>query len=303
MFIFSKEQKVFTIGKVQIGGQPGQNPPALIGSIFYNSHKIVENEQKGLFNKQQAESLINIQDEWAEKTGIPAILDVVGDYPEALIRYIEFVASTTDTPLLMDGVTASVRISVCKHLKEIGLTKGIIYNSIDFHSDDVELVAIKDAGLEQAVLLTYGPRFIWPKDKLKLIAGEIEGKNLLEKAKEAGVDKVIIDTAVLDVPSIGISARAIYLVKEELGLPAGTAPCNAIYIWSKGKEFNAIKNSIISTSAMIHTLGADFILYGSIANAPLIFPATAIVESCIAYNNRREFKIRPGKGHPITKIF
>ena len=54
---------------------------------------------------------------------------------------------------------------------------------------------------------------------------------------------------------------------------------------------------------MIHTLGADFILYGAIKNAPFIFPATAIVESCIAYNNRREFKIRPGENHPITKIF
>ncbi|NVM55964.1 MAG: tetrahydromethanopterin S-methyltransferase subunit H [Candidatus Helarchaeota archaeon] len=303
MFYFTKEQRVFKIGKIQIGGQPGQNPPVLIGSIFFKSHKIIEDEKKGIFNRAEAESLINIQDDWTDKTGIPAIIDVIGDYPEALIRYIEFVTSITDSPLLMDGVTASVRIPVCHHLKEIGLNKGIIFNSIDFHSDDAELAAIRDAGLQQAVLLAYGSRFIWPKDKLKLIAREVEGKNLLEKAKQAGVEKVLIDTAVLDVPSIGISARAIYLVKEELGLPAGTAPCNAIYTWSKGKEFKAIINSIISTSAMIQTLGADFILYGSIANAPLIFPAIAIVDSCIAYNNRREFKISLAENHPITKIF
>ncbi len=303
MFNFSKKQISFKIGKIQIGGQPGENPPVLIGSIFFKSHKIVKNEKEGLFDKAKAEFLINHQDDLTEKTGIPGILDVVGDYPEALIRYIEFVTSVTDTPLLMDGVTPSVRITVCQHLKEIGLTKGIIYNSIDFHSDDAEIAAIKDAGLEYAVLLTYGPRFIWPKDKLKLLAGEIQGKNLLEKARDAGIEKVLIDTAVLDVPSIGISARAIHLVKQELGLPAGTAPCNAIYMWSKGREFKAIKNSIISTCAMIHTLGADFILYGSIGNASLLFPAIAIVESCIAYNNRREFKIRPSDNHPITKIF
>ncbi|MFX1293668.1 MAG: tetrahydromethanopterin S-methyltransferase subunit H [Promethearchaeota archaeon] len=303
MFIFAKEQKVFKIGKIQIGGQPGQNSPVLIGSIFFKSHKIVEDERKGIFDKKKAESLINAQDEWAEKTGISAIIDVVGEYSEALIRYIEFVVSNTDTPLLMDGTTGKVRIPVCQHLKEIGLKDQIIYNSIDYYSNDVEINAIKEAGLKQSVLLAYGPRFIWPKDKLKLVAGEIQGKNLLEKAQQAGVEKLLIDTAVLDPPSIGLAARAIYLVKEELGLPAGTAPCNSIYTWAKGNEFNAIKNSIISTSAMLHTLGADFILYGSILHAPLIFPALAIVESCIAYNNRHEFKIRQSEGHPITKIF
>ncbi|HUX98129.1 MAG TPA: tetrahydromethanopterin S-methyltransferase subunit H [Candidatus Deferrimicrobium sp.] len=303
MFIFSKEQKIFQIGKIQIGGQPGQNPPVLIGSIFFKSHKIVIDDKKGDFNRNLAESLINTQDEIAEKTGIPAILDVVGEYSEALIRYIEFIKSITDTPLLMDGVTARVRIPVCQYLKEAGLTEGIIYNSIEFHSNAEELAAIKNAGIKQAVLLAYGPRFIWPKDKLKLIAGEIQGQNLLQKAQEAGVEKILIDTAVLDPPSIGISARAIYLIKEELGYPAGTAPCNAIYTWSKGKEFNAVKNAIISTSAMLRTLGADFILYGSINNATMVFPAIAMVESCIAYNNRREFKINPSKNHPITKIF
>ena len=303
MFIFVKEQKVFKIGKITIGGQPGQHPAPLIGSIFFKSHKIIEDEKKGIFDKKAAENLINIQDQWADKTGVPAMLDVVGDYPEALIRYIDFVTSITDTPLLMDGVTAAVRIPVCQYLKDSGIKERIVYNSIDFYSDAAELAAIKSAGIKQAVLLAYGPRSLWPKDKLKLVAGQVEGKNLLTKAQEAGVDKVLIDTAVLDAPSIGISARAIYLLKEELGYPAGTAPCNAIYTWSKAKEYQAIKNSIIATSAMIRTLGADFILYGSIANAPLLFPAMALVESCLAYNNRREFKIQLGENHPLTKIF
>jgi tetrahydromethanopterin S-methyltransferase subunit H len=153
MFIFSKEQQVFKIGKVTIGGQPGQNPPALIGSIFYKNHKIVEDDKTGIFDKDQAETLINIQDEWADKTGIPAILDVVGEYPEALIKYIEFITSLTDTPLLMDGATGNVRTPVCQHLKEVGLAGDqIIYNSIDYYSDDSELTAIKDAGLKTSGL-------------------------------------------------------------------------------------------------------------------------------------------------------
>jgi tetrahydromethanopterin S-methyltransferase subunit H len=89
----------------------------------------------------------------------------------------------------MDGVSAAVRIPVCQHLKETGIKERIVYNSIDFYSDATELAAIKSAGIKQAILLAYGPRSIWPKDKLKLVAGQIEGKNLLTKAQEAGVDK------------------------------------------------------------------------------------------------------------------
>ena len=41
MFTFENEQKVFEIAGVKIGGQPGAFPTVLIGSIFYDKHKIV----------------------------------------------------------------------------------------------------------------------------------------------------------------------------------------------------------------------------------------------------------------------
>ena len=40
MFKFKTPQKIFQIGKVKIGGQPGQLPTVLIGTIFYEKHKI-----------------------------------------------------------------------------------------------------------------------------------------------------------------------------------------------------------------------------------------------------------------------
>ncbi|MEA3323799.1 MAG: tetrahydromethanopterin S-methyltransferase subunit H, partial [Euryarchaeota archaeon] len=51
MFRFDKEQKVFDLGGTTIGGQPGEYPTVLFGSMFYNRHKIVTDEDKGVFDK------------------------------------------------------------------------------------------------------------------------------------------------------------------------------------------------------------------------------------------------------------
>ena len=47
MFRFNKEQKVFEIAGAKIGGQPGDNPPFLIASMFHNKDKILV-DRKGV---------------------------------------------------------------------------------------------------------------------------------------------------------------------------------------------------------------------------------------------------------------
>jgi tetrahydromethanopterin S-methyltransferase subunit H len=54
MFKFQKEQKAFDIAGTKIGGQPGEYPIVLVGSIFYDRHKIVTDANKGEFDKKQA---------------------------------------------------------------------------------------------------------------------------------------------------------------------------------------------------------------------------------------------------------
>ena len=70
--------KTFEIGNVKIGGNHGQVPTVLIGSIFYNKHYIVKDEVKGEFDRQEAERLIKQQEEFSDKTGNPHMIDVVG---------------------------------------------------------------------------------------------------------------------------------------------------------------------------------------------------------------------------------
>ena len=65
MWQFKSEQKRFRIGKVSIGGVLGENPTVLVGSIFYHRQKSVNfQEETGQFNRDEAEKLIKIQEEF-----------------------------------------------------------------------------------------------------------------------------------------------------------------------------------------------------------------------------------------------
>ena len=57
MFIFKKEQKVFDFNGIKVGGQPGENPPLMISSMFHNKDQIVQ-DRKGNFDRQRAKEII-----------------------------------------------------------------------------------------------------------------------------------------------------------------------------------------------------------------------------------------------------
>ena len=128
LFAFEKEQKVFDICGVKVGGQLGEYPTVLVGTIFYDRHKIVSDQLKGIFDKGKAEELLNKQDEMSDKTGNPYIVDVVGSTSEALIKFIDFVAPAIDGPFLVDSTLSSARIEAFRHVAEVGLTQRAIYN-------------------------------------------------------------------------------------------------------------------------------------------------------------------------------
>ena len=85
MFGFTTPQITYEISGIKSGGQPGENPPVFVGSIFYRKHRVVEDEHRGVFNKAEAEALIRIVEELSDKTRHPFMLDVAGFTPEAII--------------------------------------------------------------------------------------------------------------------------------------------------------------------------------------------------------------------------
>jgi len=305
LFKFKKEQKVFTIGDVKIGGQPGELPTVLIGSLFHEGHKIVEDRARGIFDRRRAEHLINVQEEMSEKTGNPCMLDVVGETAEALIRYIDFVSEVTDIPFLINGAEASVRISASHHVVEVGLQERAVYNSINYTLSEREIKALRETGLKSAIVQAFNPSNPLPDGMISILKGGRGKKGLLEKTYEADIEKILVFTPVLDVPAIGFGAKGVYLAKEEFGLPTGTAPVGVVGRWDKVKSLGKYAKIVCRGGAatIAQTMGADFIIYGSAAKARNVFPVCAMIDAIIAYN-ARSYGIRPlTKKHPLYKIF
>jgi tetrahydromethanopterin S-methyltransferase subunit H len=305
MWQFEIPQKIFEIGKIQLGGQPGELPTILIGSIFYDGHKIVEDQIRGIFKKATAERLLKKQEEMSERTGNPCMVDIVAMTQQAIQRYINFVAETTDVPLLIDSSSADVKIAGVKYCKEIGLIDRVIYNSISYHTSEAEVEILKDNDVKAAIILAYNPRNVWPIGRIEILKGDSSRKGLIKIAEEANIKKTLIDTAVLDTPSIGLAAEAIVLVKREFGLPCGAGPVNAVSEWKRVKEFGEHAKNVCIANAVttIQYAGANFILYGPIEKSEVVFPAAAMTDAIIAYNARIHGVKTKRRDHPLFKIF
>ena len=298
MFDFGIEQSVFDIDGIKVGGIPGERPTVLIGTIFYRKHKIFTDELKGEFDRSKAEKLINTQQVFSDKTGNPCMLDVVGATSEALIKALDFTADVSSDPLLIDGVSARIRLDGLNYAIESGLSDRIVYNSINPEYKQEELSALRKSGVKSALILAYNTRNFTSEGRFKAV------NDLVLKLLEAGVEKILCDTCVFDIPSLGSACKAIYDIKDKLGYPSGCGAHNAIGTWKglktkMGKQ--AKKPSMAVASVLSMTSGADFVLYGPIEEADYIFPTAALVDAAYAQLAMERGK-RPSTSHPIYKI-
>ncbi|HGE72997.1 TPA: tetrahydromethanopterin S-methyltransferase subunit H [Candidatus Poribacteria bacterium] len=300
MFQFGKEQKIFDIASVKVGGQPGQLPTVMMGSIFYYKHNIVTNEKTGEFDRKKAEELLQKEGEISNYTGKPRIVDVCCSWPAAFEKFIEFVANKTNCPISIDGTTAEVRIAGAKYVGEVGLSDRVIYNSITPHTKEEELSAIKEAKIKSAILLTLNTKNPTINGRLEVI------DDLLNIAQKAGIEKFLIDATVMDIPDPGLVSKVIYFIKEKYGLPAGAGAHNAVDRLRGRRKLNYIEQLIASNTANILpiVMGANFVLYGPIENHEWVYFGCALADAWVSYSIMQEYKMRPStKDHPLFKIF
>lgn len=305
MFRFRREQIVFDIAGVKVGGQPGEYATVLIPSIFYDRHKLVSDPIKGEFDKLQAEMLLNRLEELSDKTGNPFFVDVMGTTAEALIRYVNFVSELTKCPFMIDSASSQARIEAMRCISEVGLMDRAIYNSINYLVTNEESKALRDLNVQSAVILAFDPKKPFEEKEI-ILNGDVGQRGLLRAAEEAGIKNVLVDTAILDVLSIGTAGKAIYSVKEKFGLPAGCAPANALAIWRKLKEgeFGPIARRICLGSAALFTqmMGANFVICGPIEFAEAAFPASAMADIIVASEAKKLGTEIKEKNHPLYKI-
>ena len=297
--LFTAEQKVFEIAGMRIGGQPGENPAILIGSVFYRGDKALINPETGDIDREKARRDIESAKSLIEDLGLYFALDVILPSVKSVEKIIPFVAEL-DTVILIDALDHETRIRAYEIVHELGIERRSIANGIYIDTDDRELEVLRSSGIEAAILLAFDPRnpsvSMKPRERVRIVK-----EVLLPKAEKAGVRVPLVDMVVLDPASIALSAAAIALVKNELGLPAGCAPANALGRVSPRttsvEEAVAIHSSI---AAMLRSMGSDFIFYGPVKRAKYVAYAVAMVDSMLGYLAKHRKASIPAN-HPMKK--
>jgi len=299
MFKFRKEQMVFEIAGVKIGGNIGENPTVMIGSIFYKGDKTVKDEINGEFDQEAAKKLIVKTEELSEKTGLPAMLDVISTNPKSAEKYLRFAAETTEMPLLIDAVSHEAAIRSLEVARDLGIEERTIYNSISPDTKESIYRKIKEVNLKSAIVLTYSTRaIISSKERVRFL------ESLIPKVKAAGIENILVDTVVMDISTLGLACKAIYEVKDQYGYPAGCSAHNAVSSWKAlRKKKDPLLTSVCSSvaSSLPVAIGADFILYGPINDAEYIFPAICLIDAAYGQVLMEKGK-RPSSSHPRFKI-
>jgi tetrahydromethanopterin S-methyltransferase subunit H len=301
MFKFNTKQNVYEIGKIKIGGQPGELPTVLIGSIFWLGQKMVQDANKGIFDAKQAENIINNMETLSDLTGVPFAFDIVGTTDEAFSKYIPFLAEHSEAPLMLDAMSPKTRMAGAEIVKNAGLQDRCIYNSFYKGVSKVEAEKVKECGITASIVLADNPKDNSLEGKMQVL------EEVLALAKEGGITKPLIDTAIPAFePAMGTAVRAIPKIKEKYGHPTGVGTGNVVTTmgWVKAhvaKEFRL--GTRTATNAIMQTLGANWLMFGPAEQSDYVFPAIAIVDTYIA-SAMGDLDIRPlHEQHPIYKIF
>ena len=298
MFDYSVKQKTYDIHGVKIGGEPGEVPTVMVGSMFYNRDKNIIDASKGEFDKTKALKHIRSAEEMSEMVGLPSVIDLIAENAGALRNFLDFVVESTEMPIFLDVVSEKEQAEALRYAAEIGVIDRIILNSLNPHTGEALYEAIKNSKLKSAVLLTHSTRYILNSDKSPLI------EEMVPKAEAVGIENIIIDTAVLDIPTLGITAKAIDLIKDKYGYPCGCGAHNALSSWKRLKEkYSHDAQTMVKgvIDAIPTIIGADFVLFGPLKNASMHYPAVAMVDA--AYSQlMMEKRVRPSKSHPRYKI-
>jgi tetrahydromethanopterin S-methyltransferase subunit H len=298
---FNTEQKIYDIAKVKVGGQPGENPTFIIGSIFWLGQPMVQDANKGIFDAAEAEKIINTMQTQSDMTGVPFGLDVVGTTEEAFGKYIDFVAKHSDCPIMLDAMSPKTRMAAATMAKKMGLSDRCFYNSVYKGETDAELANLKESGIKMSIVLADNPKDNSLDGKMAVIA------EALEMAKKAGITKPLIDTAIpAFAPDMGTAVRTIPIMKEKYGHPVGLGSGNVVTTmgWVKAhvkKEYRY--GCRTATNAIMQTMGANWLMIGPAEQAEYVMPAIAVVDTYIA-SAAADLETRPlSEEAPIFKLF
>ncbi|HUS99678.1 MAG TPA: hypothetical protein VMY59_05080 [Candidatus Thermoplasmatota archaeon] len=298
MFSFTKEQKVFDISGISVGGQPGMHPTVLFGGLFFKGEPDFDDA------KQHLQTIFDL----SKQTGTPVIPDFFVrkvEYIQPIIAFIEKVIPKKH-PFSLDIIEPSIKIETLELLAEKKLLSRTIYNSIHIGITKEETEALQKYTPELAIIVAFNPKDTSPDGKIEVLenGAHLTECGLLELVRKIGIEKLLIDTAALAPgENSGAAIAALPVIKEEYGFPAGCAIHNVVEKSRWLNDFPFAKKTVDAASNnAIPLFGGDFAIFGPIENAPLVIPLMAWQDILVSEYTENYFGVSPVASHPRRKL-
>ncbi|MFH1554566.1 MAG: tetrahydromethanopterin S-methyltransferase subunit H [Pseudomonadota bacterium] len=289
-----------SLGKVTIGGPLGGRTGMLVGSIFYDKHSIVTDAFAGAFDEERAARLIQRVNDTHRAYGMQMSFDVIAASEQAMDKFLRFVAARTDLAMMINATEGEARVQGLKTAAEIGCLDRCIFASLNEDTEPFELDALKRYRPGAVMILAYDVGDPTPEGTVNMIE-----KTFRPWLDEIGVEAPIVDCGVMDPPSIGITNRAIKLVRETFGYPAGGAVSNCFPQWTGlkalGKDF--VNLSLGASLLSIRFHGGDFLHYGLIERTVPAAHAVASGEVFLGFAAQELDGQKLPKPHPLLSMF
>jgi tetrahydromethanopterin S-methyltransferase subunit H len=301
MLKYDSVQKVFNIGGIKVGGQPGQNAPLLIGNMFQKGDTLIESRKERKFNKKEAQKCIQEIERLSLETGVPGMVAMVANTPDEIKTYVDFFISVTDMPFAIDIWVQKTRVAAARYIAELGLQDRVLYNSITPWDEDIEgqIAELKELGIKHVVVQVFDMADKGPKGRVKSL------QKMLPMLEKGNFESILVDTAVMNLPFTAFSLVANRLIKQEFGLPVGCAPCNGTYMWRKSAGEKGKSNFLAVDAAIeaVASMGSDFIFYGPTTGTRRVFAVVAATTSLLASLAYVEGVPLSSGPHPLNLLF
>ena len=301
MLRYALPQKVCNIAGLKVGGQPGENPPLLIGNMFQKGDVIIESRKKREFNRRQAEERIHEMERLSQETGVPGMVALVANTLDEMKTYVDFWVSVTDMPFAVDIWMQKTRLAAARYIADLGLQDRLLYNSITPWDEDIEaqVMELKELGIKHVVVQVFDVENKSSSGRLKSL------ECLLPVLEKGDFESVLVDTAAMNLPALSLSLKANHIIKKKYGLPCGFAPSNGSYMWRKvaSESQRAMFPAIDAAVHAVSSLLSDFLFYGPMSGTQRVFASVAAASSMMATLNFEETGSLPEGSNPLNLLF
>ncbi|MGZ4904841.1 MAG: tetrahydromethanopterin S-methyltransferase subunit H, partial [Halobacteriota archaeon] len=241
-----------------------------------------------------AEAQWNVQVELSDMTSVGYWNQVIAETEVAMQKYIDWhLEVAPGIAFLVDSSVPAVRMFAAKYADEVGAGDLCVYNSVNASALDEEWEAIGQSGVNSAIVLAFNPTDVSVKGRIDMltVGGTGQEKGLLASSEEAGITRPLLDVASLALGvGAGPSIRSMVGFKGVLGLPTGGGPHNIPDAWTWLRRYRKTGHQLnrpvpevwepcsIGANMISGIVGADYLLYGPVDLAPIIFPAMAMID-------------------------